>query len=204
MKGRTGLGCLLLVAALMSARPVLAQSDKAPAQDADMAAMMQEFHKWADPGAMHKHLEKLAGRWTVAMKMTMDPNAPPVESKGACSSAFVIGGRWLRQEFKGEMMGMPYEGIGMIGYDNFRQEYVCTWADNTTTAMLRLTGTCNEAGTEFTLSGTMDQPMTGERDKKFRHVWKFTGADTYTMEMYDTIPGKGEVMVMTLEFTRVK
>lgn len=171
---------------------------------ADMAAMMKEWDKWASPGEMHKHLEKMAGNWTVTTKMWMDPSAPPMESKGTAKSTFVLGGRWLRQEYSGDMMGMPFEGIGMIGYDNFKKEFISTWVDNMSTTMMRSTGSCNAAGTEFNMSGTMDEPLTGERDKKFRHVWKLTSADSHVFEAYDNIPGKGEVKVMELTYTRVK
>ena len=33
----------------------------------------------------------------------------------------VLDGRFLQQEFTGEMMGHPYSGIGISGYDNLRK-----------------------------------------------------------------------------------
>lgn len=204
MRGRWITTLALVTGLTLAASSMYAQDDKGTMGGADQEAMMKEWHKWADPSDMHKKLEKLAGNWTATMRFFMDPSAPAMESQGSCASSFVLGGRWLRQEFKGEMMGMPFEGIGMVGYDNFRKEYVCAWTDNMTTSMLQMRGSCNEAGTEFNFSGIMDEPMTGERDKKFRHVWKFSGADSYTMEAYDNIPGKGEVKVMELTFSRVK
>lgn len=205
MRGRWITSFAVVAGLLLSTVPVTAQDGKgALGGGADQEAMMKEWAKWANPGEMHRHLEKFVGRWNVTMKVWMDPSAPAAESKGTCSNSLEIGGRWLRQEYKGEMMGMPYEGTGMLGYDNFRKQFVCSWADNTTTAMLHLTGTCNETGTEFNLSGTMDEPITGERDKKLRHAWKFAGMDSYTMELFDNIPGKGEVKVMELALTRVK
>jgi hypothetical protein len=185
--------------------PVHSEEGKTPEPGgADMEAMMKEWAKWSNPTDMHKHLEKMAGNWTVTTKMWMDPSAPPTESKGAAKSTFVLGGRWLRQEYTGDMMGMPFEGIGMTGYDNFKKEYISTWTDNMSTTMMRSTGSVNAAGTEFTMTGTMDEPMTGERDKKFRHVWKLASADSHVFEAYDNIPGKGEVKVMELTYTRVK
>lgn len=92
----------------------------------------------------------------------------------------------------------------MTGYDNFRKEFISTWSDNMSTSMMRSTGTCNEAGTEFNFSGKMDEPMTGERDKTFRHVLKVVNADKHTFEAFDNIPGKGEVRVMELTYDRVK
>lgn len=165
---------------------------------------MKEWAKWANPSPMHKHLEKLAGIWSVESKMWMDPTQPPIESKGSATNTLILEGRWLKQEYKGEMMGMPFSGIGMLGYDNFNQQFIGTWIDNVSTAMTQSSGICNEAGTEFNLSGKMDEPMTGERGKAFRHVWKISSADSHVFEAYDNIPGKGEVRVMEVTYTRVK
>jgi len=204
MRGRWIVGGLLIVGLLFGNTTTRAEGESALPAGADQEAMMKEWAKWAMPGEMHKHLEKMIGNWTVETKMWMDPAAPPMESKGTAKNSWVLGGRWVRQEYTGDMMGMPFEGIGMTGYDNFRKEFVSTWQDNMSTTMMRSTGTCNAAGTEFSLSGTMDEPITGERDKKFRHVWKVTSADMHVFEAYDNIPGKGEVRVMELTYTRVK
>ncbi len=204
MRGRWIVGGLLVIGLLLGNMPVRSEGENALPAGADQDAMMKEWAKWAMPGEMHKHLEKLVGNWTVKTSMLMDPNAPPMESMGTAKNSWVLGGRWVRQEFTGDMMGMPFEGIGMTGYDNFKKEFISTWTDNMSTTMIRSTGTCNASGTEFNMSGIMDEPMTGERDKKFRHVWKVTSADTHVFEAYDNIPGKGEVRVMELTYTRVK
>jgi hypothetical protein len=70
------------------------------------------------------------------------------------------------------------------------------------TGMTSATGTADAQGT-ITLTGTMDEPVTGEKDKKYREVLRWTGPDAFTMEMYDTISGK-EVKVMELLHTRAK
>lgn len=205
MRGRWITGLAVSAGLVLSVALASAQDDKGTiGGGADQEAMMKEWAKWAMPGDMHKQLDKMVGNWTVTTKMWMDPSAPPMESKGTAKNEWVLGGRWVRQEYSGEMMGTPFEGIGMTGYDNFKKEFISVWADNVSTTMIRSTGTCNADGTEFNMSGTMDEPMTGERDKKFRHVWKVKSADEHTFEAYDNIPGKGEVRVMELVYTRVK
>ena len=176
------------------------QEQKAP----DMATMMKEFAKWSAPGDAHKNLEKLAGTWTTTQRMWMDPSGQPMESKGTAEFHMGLGGRFLMQSYKGDFMGMPFEGMGTVGYDNFKKVYTSAWADNMGTAMMIAEGTANTAGSEISLSGTMDEPMTGEKNKKFREVMKLQGPDQFTFEMYDTIPGKGEVKVMEIVHTRSK
>ena len=70
------------------------------------------------------------------------------------------------------------------------------------TALTTSTGTCDAAGSEFTLTGLMDEPTTGEKDKKFKEVIRWTGPDTFVFEWYDTIPGQGMVRVMEITHTR--
>jgi hypothetical protein len=204
MKGRWFISGLIALALVAGVTLAPAQEGQEMGGGADMAAMMKEWEKWSAPCPMHKHLEKLVGTWNAVTKMSMDPSAPAVESKGVATNTLIMGGRWLRQDYKGEMMGMPFEGVGMLGYDNFKKQFIGSWIDNASTMMMHSMGTANESGTEFNLSGTMDEPITGERDKKFRHAWKIASADSHTFEAYDNIPGKGEVKVLEITYTRVK
>ena len=41
----------------------------------------------------------------------------------------LLDGRFLQQEFTGEMMGQPFSGVGINAYDNLRKRYVTTWID---------------------------------------------------------------------------
>ena len=42
----------------------------------------------------------------------------------------ILDGRFLHQEFNGEMMGSPFIGIGITGYDNGSKQYVSNWMDS--------------------------------------------------------------------------
>jgi hypothetical protein len=164
--------------------------------------MMEEWAKYATPTDMHKHLEKMVGKWSTVTKMWMDPAAPAMESKGMAEYNMTLGGRWLQMRYTGDMMGQPFEGMGMTGYDIFNKNYVSTWTDNMSTGMMSSKGNANADGTEITMSGTTDEPVTGEKNKKFREVIKITSPDAFTLEMYDTVKGK-EVRVMEITHTRM-
>jgi len=169
-----------------------------------MDAMMQAMAKYSTPGPAHQLLEKMVGKWSIVVKMWMDPAAPPTESKGTSQCEMTLGGRWLREEVRSEFMAQPFVGVGLTGYDNFRQRYVGVWMDNMSTAPMLSLGTVDSTGTIFNFSGTMDEPVTGEKDKEFRNVLRWTGPDQMVSEMYDTIPGKGEIKVMEITYTRAK
>lgn len=169
-----------------------------------MEEMMKQWEKIAAPGEHHRMFERYVGHWDATVRSWMDPSAPPMESKGTSDFAVILGGRWLQQTFHGSMMGMPFEGYGLTGYDNFRQEYVSTWMDNMSTGMMKMTGQCSADGRTSDMSGLMDEPMTGEKDKKVRSHETWKDDSTIVFEMFDNIPGKGEVKVMEITYTRGK
>ena len=194
-----------MVVGLLVAGSALAQSDKpaaagSAAQDSMMAAMM----KLMAPHEQHKNLEKFAGKWDATIKMWMDPTQPATESKGVSVNTMILGGRYLEQQVTSEMMGMPFEGRGLTGYDNFRGQYFGTWIDNMGTGMMYCTGTGDSSGTTFTLTGKMDDMMTGVKDEPFRETTKWTDPNTMVFEMFTTVPGQGEVRVMEITYTRAK
>lgn len=112
------LTCLCLV---MSASLVMAKEKKQEKQ-MDPQAMMETYQKLATPGEPHKQFANLAGSWTTKTKSWMEPNKPPTESTGSCEQKMLLDGRFLQQECTGDMMGQPFTGIGVIGYEQLHQE----------------------------------------------------------------------------------
>jgi len=107
-----------------SAKPATAT----PPNMEEMTKKMQEF---ATPGPAHKALDALAGEWNVEARYSMGgPGTPPTTSKGVAVTRWILGGRYLQEEFSGEMMGRPFKGIGVTGYDNFKKKYISTWVDD--------------------------------------------------------------------------
>ncbi len=92
----------------------------------DIQAMMEVYNKLGTPGAPHKVLARMAGSWNTKTKSWTEPNKPPVESSGTCEQKMLLGGRFLQQEFTGDMMGSMFTGIGVTGYDNHTKKYVST------------------------------------------------------------------------------
>lgn len=194
--------CLWLVA---MAAPLAAQEGKKgePAMSDSMAAMMAEWAKYATPGPEHANLAKMNGKWTYVSKMTMDPSQPPMESKGTAEQKPVMGGRYFIGEYKGDMMGQPYEGMGIYGYDIYKKQYFGTWIDNMSTMIMMMTGAGKADGSEITYTGSYEDPMT-KTTKGMREVCKWTGPDSYVMEFYDLVPGQPERKTMEITVTRAK
>ena len=161
--------------------------------------MMKKWAELASPGENHKAMEKFVGNWTYTNKVWMDPAAPPSESTGKASISMVMGGRYLQQSYTGDFMGQPFEGFGLMGYDNGKKEFVNIWTDNTSTGIMMMNG--KGAKDEIVLTGMMDDAMTG-KNMKLREVIRWTGPDSFVLEMFDQSGGK-EVKMMEITHTRV-
>ena len=127
--------------------------DKKPEKQMDPQAMMEMYAKLATPGEPHKLFASLAGSWTTKTKEWMEPGKPPTESTGSAEMKMVLDGRFLQQEFTGQMMGQPFSGIGIDAYDNLRKKYVTTWMDTMGTGIFMMEGTASADGKTITLKG---------------------------------------------------
>jgi hypothetical protein len=190
-----------MVVALMTI-PVLAGDDPKPGA-IDQKAMMEAWAKHGTPGAGHKRLEPLVGRWTYTGQMWMDPSQPPTEIKGTSESKWVLGGRFLESHIYGEFFGQPFHGIATLAYDNTTQHYVQTWIDSMTTSITVSSGEADAAGTTLALSGEETCPLSKAKFKS-RMVTRVVSPDAHESEFYKTEPGGKETKMMVLKFTRVK
>jgi Protein of unknown function (DUF1579) len=164
--------------------------------DADMKAMMA----YSTPGEIHQLLAKTAGSWRGDITMWMQPGAAPMKIVGESTNEMILGGRYLQEKNTGSFMGSPYEGIGLIGYDNAKKIFVSSWIDNMGTGMMYLTGTWDAPTKTITFTGTMVDPTAGG-DVKIREVYKLIDDNTQIMEMYSVSNGK-EFKNMEIKYTR--
>jgi hypothetical protein len=164
--------------------------------------MMETWNRYSNPGEQHQVFSEMAGNWTHTVTMWMAPGAPPMESTATSDSEVEMGGRWLEEEFSGTMWGMPFEGENLLGYDNFREEYVSIWRDNLSTASMITRGTYDPATKTLTMIGNVDDFMSGARDIPVRQVVTHTDATHSTMEMYMPGPDGSEFLTMRIESTK--
>lgn len=197
---------LLLLPALLAltflASRTLAQEPDGGAGNEDMDAMMKMWEKVSTPGEEHARLNDMVGSWTTKTTMWMDPENPMV-STGTAEVRWILGGRFLQQEFSGEMMGKPFDGIGITGYDIYNMKYVSFWIDNSSTAFFTSEGSFDQSGTVLTMYGKMDEWMTGERDKNVKYVTRFSGKDASVFEIHDLAIGEN-AKVVRIEYARKK
>jgi hypothetical protein len=173
-------GCLALV---IAAAPVLAKEKKSN-HAVDSQAAMETYKKLAMPGEQHQVLASLAGSWTTRTKSWMEPGKPPTESTGSCEEKMLVDGRFLQQECTGEMMGHPFTGVGLTGYDNYTKKYTSTWMDSMGTGIFVMEGTGSSDGKTVKLAGSHKDPIEGLM--KHHAVWKIVDANTQVFELWGT------------------
>lgn len=120
---------LSAVAAIIISNLLFAQSDN------DMKA----WQDYMTPGDVHKMMAKYNGEWNEEVTMWMAPGAPPTVSKATAKNEMIMGGRYQLSKSTGNMMGMPFEGMSTVGYDNAKKQFTSTWIDNFGTGTMALT-----------------------------------------------------------------
>ena len=154
----------------------------------DSATMMKAWEAYMTPGDMHKWMASTDGKWDAEVTSWMDPGKPPMTSKSSVENKTVMGGRYQESVYKGKMMGMDFEGHGLMAYDNAKKKFVSTWIDNMGTGIMMMEGTYDEASKTVNMSGKMTD-VTG-KDLAMREVVKIIDDKHQTMEMYCTQGGK--------------
>lgn len=179
---------------------------------ASAAVVMQEgggdpgMEKWmaaGKPGAPHALLAKLAGDWTTVTEMSMAPGAPPMQTAGTATYEAIFEGRFLTQRFKSDFMGMPFEGRGLMGYDNTSKEYHSHWIDSMGTMAMFSKGKAGDDAKVISVGGSYSDPMTGGT-KEARNVITIVDDDSHTMEMFEKDAEGKEHRTIVIKYTRVK
>ena len=172
-------------------------------QQMDEKAMMDAMVKAATPGEPHKKLDPFVGNWNVSTKMWNAPGAPPEEGTGSATAKWVLGGRYVEQQFTGDFMGMPFTGLGYTGYDNVKKQYVGTWMDSFSTSIMVSAGAADPSGKVMVFAGNMDDPMTGQTIRMDQKIIVIDN-DKHIMEGW--MPGHDgkPFKMMELTYTRKK
>jgi len=151
----------------------------------------------------HKMLAKSAGTWTGDMTMWMADGDAPQKAATTTETKVIYGGLYMQSTHKGDMMGMPFEGMSIMGYDNMKKEFFSTWIDNMGSGFMVSTGTWDDASKKLTLT-TTTKCMNGQ-DGTIREVFTMIDDNNQMLEMYgpDSKTGK-EFKTMEIKYTRKK
>ncbi len=181
------------------ANPDKAEKKEMPSQE----EMMKAWMEFSTPTDMHKWMEEMNGTWEGMVLTWMDPAAPPSKEKATNIQTSAMGGRYFIGNFSSNMMGMPFEGMSVMGYDNGRKVFVSTWIDNMGTGLIKMEGSFDQENKVLKLKGKQTDPVT-HKETDIREEMKILDGDSYIMTMYGTgLDGK-EMKFMEGTFTRKK
>jgi hypothetical protein len=174
----------------------------APPEGSDFGKeeMMKRMEAAATPGPGHKALDALVGEWKAEVKCWHEPGGAAEVSHGTAKTRWILNGRYLEEEFQGEMMGRPFTGKSLVGYDNVRERFNMVWISDMQTSMFITEGKGEDGNKLITLEGKADCPATNQRDVPMKSVYRVVGRDKHLFEMYDG--SKGYAKTMEITYTR--
>jgi hypothetical protein len=163
-----------------------------------------EWMKHTQPGEGHKMLSEMTGRWSYTMKWWATPSAKPDESKGTATGKMILGGRFLQQEVSSKVNGQPFNGMGITGFDSFRNEYQSMWIDSMSTHMMMSSGSYDANTRTLKETGNMTDLMAGMKDRWFRTELNMKDKNAYTYAMYSKDAAGAEFKMMEIEYKKGK
>jgi hypothetical protein len=170
-------------------------------QDMDKSEMMKKVEASGRPGPAHQALDAFVGDWKAEVRCWTDPDSPPMESRGSSKVSWIMNGRFLQENFQGEMMGQPFNRRTVIGYDNTRQTFNSVWFDDVHTSMFVSEGKGDNGFKVITLEGKVSCPVTGRKEVPMKAVLNIINRDKHTFEMFDESKGES-VRSMEIIYTR--
>ena len=195
-------GNLLTAAAVvMLVTPALAQGGKEPPQmTPEQKAEMEAYMKAGTPGAQHLWLASTAGTYTLKIKSWSESSGPAMEEAGTATRKMMLDGRVIAEDVNSTMMGTPFTGHGLMGYDNVSGKYWSTWTDSMSTGIMVNEGSC-DARKACTFTGSWNDPIK-KGPVKARMTTRWTSPTTQVFEMYG--PGKDGKEMKMMEITYTK
>jgi hypothetical protein len=94
----------------------------------------------------------------------------------------ILGGRFLYEDYEGHVLGKPYRGTSLTGYDQAKNAYTAVWVDSISTGIMATTGTGDSTGKAFTFNGAYRDPIAG-RMRRTRATLRLINKDAYVIEM---------------------
>jgi hypothetical protein len=172
------------------------QHEMTPEQQAEMEA----YQKAGSPGPQHASLARTAGNYDLEIKSWHAPGTDPAIEKGTATRSMALGGRVLVEEVSSQMMGQPFVGHGMHGYDNVTGKHWSTWNDSMMTGVMLSEGDCDAAGT-CTFTGSWMDPVKKTRITS-RMTSRWTSPTVEVFEMHAPGPDGKEMKMMEITYTK--
>src|SRR2546428_11093216 len=151
-------------------------------------------------GILHGRPTRIVPALDLEIKSWHDAGGPAMEDTGTATRKMMLDGRVLIEDLSSSMMGTPFTGHGMMGYDNVSGKYWSTWTDTMSTGLMVSQGSCDPQKV-CTFTGGWNDPIK-KTPVKARMTTRWTSPTTEVFEMYG--PGKDGKEMKMMEITYTK
>jgi hypothetical protein len=150
----------------------------------------------------HRLLQRDVGTWDAEITLLPpEEGAAPMKSKGSEKNELLPGGMWLVSRFDGEMMGMPFSGVGTSGYDPIEKKYIGTWIDTMSPHLMVVKGDYDEDTKTMTSTGEGRDFATGQ-PYTAKLITRDVDENSRTFEMHMPGPDGKHVKMMEIKYKR--
>ena len=191
-------------AQLSEEEPEQSATEAPSAESESEAPDLDELESFSIPGEPHELLATTVGSWDVTIRIWSDPDPeaePASETEGTAVGRWILGERFVETVYEGEVLGRPFEGLKIEGFEKAIEKYVSTWRDNLGTYTLVFKGECEESCRERTMNGTFTDPVS-KLPFRLKGVTTIEDEDNYTYQSFVITPNGQEFKNMELEARR--
>jgi hypothetical protein len=152
-------------------------------------------------GPEHALLKEDVGTWDATIEVLM-PGAPPGPSTGVEVNTLGCNGLCLSTDFKGTVMGAPFQGAGVTTWDPQKKAYVGSWSDSMTAGLATTEGTWDAS--KKAMNATMLTPDGAGGTVKLRSLVEYTADGKRVFTLFMPGPDGKEVPSMRITYSRQK
>jgi hypothetical protein len=192
---------LLFLALFISACAVQLKSGERDGVQA-IGLTPEDWTALSKPGSSHRLLESFVGEWDVELTFWSDPDSAGESSLGHSQISWILGKRFLQEQFSGTLAGADYRGMGIMGYDNAAKRFKTVWADSLNTALTTSSGRFSPDGKTVDLESEVYDPLVSGL-KVVQSKLQIESADSYTFFMTDTSPEGKKFKSLEMRYRRV-
>jgi len=154
--------------------PILLLITYSPSAQELSEEQMKEMYELMQPGDEHNLLMQFEGKWTVEYSYRMAMDQEPITSPGESNLEMILGGRFLRWNSTGELMGQFVESLTFIGFDRRFKKFTAYGFDTMGTYAVSAEGSIDPDTNIITFEGTNYEPAF---DKEAKFQFKFDTSD---------------------------
>ncbi len=178
----------------------VAVAEDTPEMTAEQKEEMEAWQKAMAPGPQHAALAEMVGDFKITVNSFMEPGGEPQVSSGTASRKMIMDGRILEETVSSSVMGQPFEGRGLTGYDNVAGQWWGSWIDSMSTGLMTTYGEWDEEEGIGTFHGEYIDPSTNMAQATRTVIHQLEGGNE-RMEMFMITPA-GEYKSMEILYER--